>query len=423
MFLFVAITTETARAADPAEKPIRVLIIDDQSPGYYHMPTATMLRNIIRQDKRFDVALVENAEILGTDLPFDYDVILMHFKNYVEPKRNAAMKANLEKFVDEGGGLFIFHFACGAFEDWSDFEKFSGRVWDPKKRAHDPYGKFTVKIVDKTHPVTKSLGDFETMDELYTCLRDSDVPIHVLAEAVSNVDNQTYPMAFALEKGKGRVFHTTLGHDDQSLSAEGFQKMIKRALAWCAKREDLPPPVVTKEEADAAETRLKTITGSLPEGAQLRAYIDCGGAGRFEAGLKIVAPEEAKTWTFHPKAPVELEDVTPQHLTVLFDKELLSFMIEGLDRTKKYQLSVVWWDFDANGRVQSLTVYSPDLTMVKILRPGVALPDFEISGLPPKTVTVGLPLAFVRDGKLVLNIRAEGGTNVVVSEIWITELS
>ena len=234
--VFFAAVSEIA--AEPAEKPIRVLIIDDKSPGYYaDMHTEVTLRNIIRQDKRFRVVLVETAEVLGTDLPFDYDVLLLHFKNSIEPKRNAAMKANLEKFVNEGGGLFVFHFACGAFEDWPDYEKFSGRVWAPKKRGHDDYRLFTVKIADKEHPITETLADFEIMDELYTCLRDSEVPIRVLAEAVSNVDNETYPMAFVLEKGQGRVFHTTLGHDDRSLSAGGFQEMIKRALVWCAKRD------------------------------------------------------------------------------------------------------------------------------------------------------------------------------------------
>ena len=225
-------------AETPAEKPIRVLLVDDLSPGYYHMPTGTTLRNIIRQDKRFEVVLAEDSEILGTDLPFDYDVILLHFKNYRIPKRDAAMKANLEKFVLEGGGLFVYHFACGAFEDWAGYEKLGGRVWDPKLPGHDPYGRFTVRITDKAHPIVANIGNFEIYDELYTCLRNSEVPIHVIADAVSVVDKKTYPMAFVLENGKGRTFHTTLGHDDRSLSSAEFQKMIRQAILWCAKREN-----------------------------------------------------------------------------------------------------------------------------------------------------------------------------------------
>ena len=224
-----------------AEESVRVLIIDNPGPGYYHMPTAVTLRNVILQDKRFEVVLVEDAEILGTDLPSDYDVILLHFKNYREPKRNAAMKANLEKFVTEGGGLFVFHFACGAFEDWKPgFEKLAGRIWDPKLPGHDPYGPFTVRVVDPTHPITKELRNFEIHDELYTCLKESTVPIHVLAEATSKVDGKQYPMAFVLENGKGRIFHTTLGHDDKSLSCEEFRTMIRRAIAWCAKQNFVP---------------------------------------------------------------------------------------------------------------------------------------------------------------------------------------
>lgn len=229
---------QPVRSEEAAEKPIRVLIVDDQSPGYYHMGTATTLRNFLRQDKRFEVVLAEDAEILGTDVLFDYDVILLHFKNYRIPKRDAAMKANLDKFVTEGGGLFVFHFACGAFEDWANFDKLAGRVWDPDKPPHDPYGRFAVQIIDKAHPITKDLGNFDIQDELYTCLKESEVPIHVLAESVSKVDGKKYPMAFVLEKGKGRTFHTTLGHDDQSLSSAEFQTMCKRALVWCAKRDN-----------------------------------------------------------------------------------------------------------------------------------------------------------------------------------------
>ena len=242
ILLIFNLTFQTAVPQDAEPKTIRVLIVDDHSPGYYNMPTAITIRNILRADKRFEVVLIEDAEILGTDIPFDYDVIFLQFKNRRIPKRNEAMQKNLEKFVTEGGGLFIYHFACGAFEDWSGFEQLAGRVWEPAKPPHDPYGLFSVQIADKTHPITRNLDNFEIRDELYTCLKDSDVPIRILAEAVSKVDGKTYPMAFVLDndKGKGdkgRVFHTTLGHNDQSLSSVPFQTMMKNALVWCAKRD------------------------------------------------------------------------------------------------------------------------------------------------------------------------------------------
>lgn len=215
---------------------VRVLIIDDHGPGYYHMPTGTMLRDMLNGFDRVDARLFEDAEVLATDVVFDYDVLLLHFKNYQPLQREGQAKENLAKYVDQGGGLFVFHFACGAFEDWPEFEQYVGRVWDSKKPPHDPYGPFSVRVVDSSHPILSGVNDFVTTDELYTCLKESDVPVRVLAEAVSKVDGKPHLMAFAFEKGKGRVFHTTLGHDAKSLSSEPFQKIIRQSLFWLAEK-------------------------------------------------------------------------------------------------------------------------------------------------------------------------------------------
>ena len=49
------------------------------------------------------------------------------------------------------------------------------------------------------------MTDFDTQDELYTCLV-GDHPIEVLAQAKSKVDGKYYPMAFVSHYGKGRTF-------------------------------------------------------------------------------------------------------------------------------------------------------------------------------------------------------------------------
>jgi type 1 glutamine amidotransferase len=141
---------------------------------------------------------------------------------------------NLAKFVNEGGGLVLVHFACGAFQEFKDdFVKLAGRVWNPELRAHDPYGKFRVEIVDPGHPITRGLAAFETTDELYTCL-DGETPVSVLAEAQSKVDGKRYPMAFVLPYGKGRVFHCVLGHSAEALSVAEVGELFRRGTAWAA---------------------------------------------------------------------------------------------------------------------------------------------------------------------------------------------
>ncbi len=227
------VPSSDAAAADEA-KPVRVLLVTGVDyPGHVWKETSPALRAVLEKDKRLEVRIVDDIEFLATEVIFDYDVLFVHFKNYAVPKRDEKVRANLTKFVDGGGGLVYFHFSCGAFEQWDGFLGLAGRTWDKKKRAHDPRGPFTVHIVDREHPVTAGVKDFVITDELYTCL-GGDLPIRVLATAKSKVDDKDYPMAFVFERGKGRVFHTVLGHDALAVNAPGLDVLLQRACVWVA---------------------------------------------------------------------------------------------------------------------------------------------------------------------------------------------
>jgi type 1 glutamine amidotransferase len=184
-----------------------------------------------------EVTVVEKPEFLASPYLRNYDVILLNYQNHKVPPPEGAL-ANLKSAIEGGKGLVLFHFACGAFIDWDtktvpkEFLAIAGRVWNPKLRAHDPRGSFTVNITDKQHPITKGLSDFEAEDELYTCL-DGDVPIHVLAKATSKVDGKEHPMAFVLTPGKGRTFHCVLGHDVKALNPNTLE-LFRCGTAWAA---------------------------------------------------------------------------------------------------------------------------------------------------------------------------------------------
>jgi type 1 glutamine amidotransferase len=226
-----------AGAAPAEEKPVRVLLATGVDyKGHLWKKTAPALRDVLEKDKRLEVRIVDDMEFLASDALFDYDVLLLHLKNYDAPKRADGVQANLTRFVQQGRGLVLFHFACGAFEQWDGFIELAGRVWDKTKRAHDPRGPFAVRIVDREHPITRGLEDFQITDELYTCLR-GDRPIRTLAAARSKIDGNDYPMAFVLDCGRGRVFHTVLGHDVEAIGAPGLDQLLQRACLWAAGRQ------------------------------------------------------------------------------------------------------------------------------------------------------------------------------------------
>lgn len=230
-------------AAEPANRfltPVwrpnttRILLVTGlEYPGHPWRQTAPALAEAIEKDPRLQVQILENAHALTNLDLTPYKALVLNYMNWEQPAPGAAARENLRKFVADGGGFALVHFACGAWQDWPEFRNLAGRAWNPKLRPHDPRGKFTVNITAVKHPITEGLKDFETDDELYTCL-DGDRPIEILAKATSKVDQKDYPMAFVLNYEKGRVFHCVLGHDLKAISFPEVLELYRRGVAWAA---------------------------------------------------------------------------------------------------------------------------------------------------------------------------------------------
>ena len=235
-----------APAAEKSKDAARVLIVTGEDyPGHKWKETYPVLKAGLEEDSRLTVDVLADLKSLATVRLSDYDAVILHFKNYDANVPGRKGFDHLAEFVHGGGGLMILHFGCGAFEEFKeDFVKVAGRVWfgmkpPAGKRQHDPRGEFAVHMAEVDHPVTKGMKDFTTLDELYTCL-EGEVPITVLATAVSKIDHEPYPMAFVLQYGKGRVFHSVLGHDTVAFAADGPAELHRRGCVWVAGLDPVP---------------------------------------------------------------------------------------------------------------------------------------------------------------------------------------
>lgn len=236
------LTASLALSADdpqarPAGGPMRqakvLVLTGNEYPGHPWKETAPLLAKFLAEDKRLVTEVNADPKFLASPKLHEYHTIVLNYMNWESPDPGEEARANFKKFVEGGKGLVLVHFACGAFQAWPEFANLAGRVWDPKLRGHDPHGKFTVEITEVRHPITRGMKPFETVDELYTCLR-GEKPIEVLAQAKSKVDGKYYPMAFVHAYGKGRVFHSVLGHDAKALSPVPVQELFRRGTAWTA---------------------------------------------------------------------------------------------------------------------------------------------------------------------------------------------
>jgi type 1 glutamine amidotransferase/mono/diheme cytochrome c family protein len=240
----------TARATLDDE-PINALIITGaQHPAHVWQDTTPALQEALEQDPRVAVTVSEDIECLKDDLS-SYDLIVLNYCNWQQPPLSEESKQGFIEYLNGGGGLVLIHFSNGAFHfslpdteasDWPEYRNICRRVWDhtPGLSGHDAYGEFDVEVIDQEHEITQGLETFRTKDELYF-RQQGDHPIHVLAEARSQVTGEWEPMAFVYDYGEGRIFQTVLGHAAESIRNEGTSELISRAAAWVAKREPLEP--------------------------------------------------------------------------------------------------------------------------------------------------------------------------------------
>ncbi len=233
--LCVTLFATIARAADEPAK-IQVLLIagDDVAPYHDWREISEATREVLVATGKFNVRVCEDPAILesATALPA-YDVIVFTMYNASLPMLSDAGQENLINFVKEGKGFYVQHLASASYGDWAEFGKLCGRHWVMGTSGHGPRSVFACQIANAEHPITKGLKDFKIFDELYSKLQ-GDEEIQVLVKADSDWSNQTEPMVFVRDYGKGRSVHNAFGHDHKAIMDSTCRILIARGVEWAA---------------------------------------------------------------------------------------------------------------------------------------------------------------------------------------------
>lgn len=148
---------------------------------------------------------------------------------------------------------------------------------------------------------------------------------------------------------------------------------------------------------------------------RLLAYLDCGIQLESEPGPGRVRIRQTRGtgWQFDKNKQA---DRINSQADVAFDGDRVEFLLSGLSPEKSYKLTLSWWDYDSNLRRQSVWTRSPNGRKTRLL-PATPLPSFSKDQHLPTEVTMTL----TGDKQTVIEIRREGGSNVVVGEIWLAE--
>ena len=246
--------------------PLKVLIVDGQN-NHAWKETTPVLKRFLEESCRFTVN-VATAPAKCQDLSGfqpDFSKYAVVVSNYNGDPWSSQTQAAFEQYVRSGGGFVSYHAADNSFPQWKEYnqmiavggwenrttDKFGSRVRFKEGKVvldssparcgnHGARLPFQVVMRDTKSPIVKGLPAEWTHapDELYDSLCGPAENLTVLGTAHSETSNhgtgEEEPMLMTIRYGKGRVFHTTLGHDVAAMQCVGFITTLQRGAEWAA---------------------------------------------------------------------------------------------------------------------------------------------------------------------------------------------
>ncbi len=180
--------------------------------------------------------------------------------NRAYPQPSPDLMKNFEALVKEGKGLVFLHHAAAAWAHvWPEYSEVIGGACDwyaPTKirgfeNPNMGYFGMTpqhITFVDKTHPITQGLSDFDVVDEAYACHWFPDT-FHTLAitdfkpaDSTKNLNPKVaYSNATAWVKAaeNSPVFYTEVGHGSTAWAVPGYRALLRNAFKWIGSKDAL----------------------------------------------------------------------------------------------------------------------------------------------------------------------------------------
>ena len=248
--------------------PLRVLLIDGQN-NHDWKSSSPWIKRVLEDSGLFLVDVATTPPQGGDMSSFKPDLTPYRaiVSNYNGESWSKEFQSAFTQYISNGGGFVSVHAADNAFPAWPEYNEMIGiGGWNGRNEKSGPWLYWEGKMVRDTapgtggshgkqhpfkmitrepsHPIMAGLPAewMHTKDELYDRLRGPAKGVTVLATAFAdkeqNGSGRHEPLLMTLQYGKGRIFHTALGHNNgPDLTAQkcvGFIATLQRGTEWAA---------------------------------------------------------------------------------------------------------------------------------------------------------------------------------------------
>ncbi len=316
LFLIIATGLISLFSSCKKESVYPTLIITGQN-NHNWKASSPILKQILDETGMFSSEILITPEKGGDMSTFkpDFSKYKLVVLDYNGDSWSEKTKADFLKFVNNGGGVVVYHAADNSFPEWKEYNQIIGLGgWGNRNEKSGPYvyykndqivrddtskgiggthgarSEFSVKVRMSEHPITKGLPAnwMHGTDELYSLLRGPAENMEILATAFSATrqprpagavpaaaqgarpanagarpaqgtgnakaqaaqaaiaaaaaqrnsrrEGRDEPVLMTIAYGKGRIFHTILGHADEgggpAMQCVGFIVTLQRGAEW-----------------------------------------------------------------------------------------------------------------------------------------------------------------------------------------------
>jgi putative heme-binding domain-containing protein len=208
-------------------KPLHVVLCDgpkDHGPDEHDYPE--WKRRWLRLLGLVPEIKVEEASQWPSSRQLESADLIVFFS--ANPQWKGERGEELDRYLARGGGLVFMHFAVNGQQAVEPLAVRIGLACDPKilKYRHGPV---SLRLA-KEHPLTLGLPTLDLVDESYWKMTGDPGSIQVVASGEE--ENAQQPLIWTVERGKGRVFVTIMGHYSWTLDDPLYRILLLRGMMW-----------------------------------------------------------------------------------------------------------------------------------------------------------------------------------------------